>query len=87
MSIKNSLIVSLLSYLLLVVCASINQIPRKAKVNKYEKFSQAPEDPLMKTIKRVNEDSKIQKMENNIHIRGTTIPEISLPSNFSIIYS
>ena len=82
---KNNLIVFLLSYILLIVCSSTNQIPRKAKVNKYEKFSQAPEDPLTKTIKRVNEDSKIQKMEDNIHIRGTTIPEISFPSNFALI--
>jgi hypothetical protein len=82
---KKNMIVVLLSYILLIVCASTNQIPRKTKVNKYEKFSQAPEDPLMKTIKRVNEDSKIQKMEDNIHIRGTTIPEISLPSNFTLI--
>jgi hypothetical protein len=81
---KNMIVVT---YILLIVCASTNQIPRKTKVNKYEIFSQAPEDPLMKTIKRVNEDSKIQKMGDNIHIRGTTIPEISLPSNFKLLFN
>ena len=54
---------------------------RRKKVNKYERFSSAPDDPLLKTLDRVKTDQIEDEMEKRAHIRGTSIPSASLPTN------
>jgi len=53
---------------------------RGKKVNKYERFSTAPqEDPLEKTIRRIRMEESLEVTEKSSHIRGTTSPQVSRP--------